>query len=507
MTLERLVLYELHVGTFTPEGTFDAVVPRLPELLDLGITALELMPVAQFPGKRNWGYDGVNPFAVQASYGGPDGLKRLVDACHGMGLAVVLDVVMNHLGPEGNYLGRFGPYFTDRYRTPWGEAVNFDGPESDEVRGYFLENARHWFECYHVDGLRLDAVHAIHDESARPFLAELAGEIGRLSETCGRPLHLIAESDRNDPRLVTPAEAGGLGLDALWLDDFHHALHTLLTREHDGYYADFGRLDQLAKCYREGFAYSGEPSAYRRRRHGATSAPLPGRSFVAFAQNHDQVGNRMLGERLASLVPFEALKLAAGAVVLSPFVPLLFMGEEYGEEAPFLYFVDHGDPDLLRAVREGRRAEFRSFGWEAEPPDPADPKTFGRSTLRWELRESGRHRPLRSFYRELLRLRREVPALASLDKESLRAVPGSDDTALAVARWSGGSRVAILMNPRPAPSRVRFPWGEWCFPRLLDAADARWGGAGSELPEILDAPVELRLPPFAFALYANGGTA
>ncbi|MBI5440985.1 MAG: malto-oligosyltrehalose trehalohydrolase, partial [Deltaproteobacteria bacterium] len=346
LSLGRLILYEVHVGTFTREGTFDAVVPRLRELRDLGVTCLELMPVAQFPGERNWGYDGVNLFAVQASYGGPDGLKRLVDACHGVGLAVVLDVVMNHLGPEGNYLGRYGPYFTDRYRTLWGEAVNFDGVDSDEVRRFFLQNALHWFERYHVDGLRLDAVHAIHDESARPFLGELAEQVGRLGKTCGRPLHLVAESDRNDPRVVRPAEAGGLGLDALWLDDLHHALHSLLTGERAGYYADFGRLGQLAKCYREGFAYSGEYSTYHQRRQGASSRQLPGERFVVFAQNHDQVGNRRLGERLANLVPFEALKLAAGAVLLSPFVPLLFMGEEYGEEAPFLCFVDHGDPEL-----------------------------------------------------------------------------------------------------------------------------------------------------------------
>ena len=342
--LPAYVIYEIHVGAFTPAGTFEAVIPHLAELKELGITALELMPVAQFPGRRNWGYDGVFPYAVQNSYGGPAGLKRLVDACHRHGLAVILDVVYNHLGPEGNYLGDYGCYFTDRYRTPWGEAVNFDGPHSDEVRRFFIENALYWIGDCHIDALRLDALHAIFDQSPQPFLAELAEAVHAQAEGLNRRVHLMAESDLNDVRLIRPPELGGYGLDAHWNEDFHHALHTLLTGEQGGYYEDFGRLAQLAKAFREGFVYSGQYSPYRRRRHGSSSRGLPGQRFIVFAQNHDQVGNRLLGDRLTRLVSFEALKLAAGAMILSPFLPLLFMGEEYGEVAPFHYFISHSDP-------------------------------------------------------------------------------------------------------------------------------------------------------------------
>ena len=336
LPLEELVIYELHVGTFTPEGTFDAIIPRLGALRDLGITALELMPVAQFPGSCNWGYDGASPFAVQNSYGGPEGLKTLVDACHGHGLAVILDVVYNHLGPEGNYLRDFGPYFTDRYRTPWGEAVNFDGPGSDEVRRYFIANALYWLDVYQIDCLRLDAVHAIFDFSAKPFLQELAEQVRAFAGETGRHCLLIAESDLNDVRVIRPPEQGGYGLHAQWNDDFHHALHALLTSETQGYYRDFGRLEDLAAAYREGFVYDWRYSPYRRRRHGSSSADRPGCQLVVCSQNHDQTGNRPAGERLIELAGFEAAKLAAAAVLFAPAVPWLFMGEEYGETAPFL---------------------------------------------------------------------------------------------------------------------------------------------------------------------------
>ncbi|PYV01833.1 MAG: malto-oligosyltrehalose trehalohydrolase, partial [Acidobacteria bacterium] len=369
LPLESYLIYELHVGTFTPEGTFDGAIPHLDDLKDLGVTAVELMPVAQFPGARNWGYDGVYPFAVQASYGGPDGLRRLINACHQREVAVVLDVVYNHLGPEGNYFGDFGPYFSDRYRTPWGLGFNFDGPESDEVVRFFVENAIEWLTEFHVDALRLDAIHSIVDLCARPFLAELSQAVRTLAQRLDRRVYLIAESNLNDVRVIRPPQLGGFGFDAQWNDDFHRALHTLLTGERNGYYCDFGGVEPLAKALTEGFVYSGQYSRYRRRRHGNSSRLIPAHRLVVFAQNHDQVGNRMLGERLSalvSLVSFEGLKLAAGTTILSPFIPLLFMGEEYGETAPFQYFVDHSDPALIELVREGRRKDFARFDWQGD---------------------------------------------------------------------------------------------------------------------------------------------
>jgi len=498
---EELVIYELHVGTFTPEGTFDAVVPRLAELRELGITAIELMPVAQFPGKRNWGYDGTCPFAVQNSYGGPDGLKRLVDACHDHGLAVVLDVVYNHLGPEGNYLRDFGPYFTDRYRTPWGEAVNFDGAGSDGVRRYFIENALHWLDRYHIDALRLDAVHAIYDFSAKPFLQELAEVVAAFAERTDRRCLLIAESDLNDVRLIRPPQEGGFGLEAQWNDDFHHALHTLLTGETQAYYADFGAADDLAKAFREGFVYSWRYSAYRQRRHGSSSADRPGRQLVVFSQNHDQVGNRPVGERLIALAGFEAAKLAAASVLFAPAVPLLFMGEEYGEEAPFLYFVDFEDTQLQEAVRRGRREEFRGFDWPEAPPDPQDPETFRRSQLAWAKRLEGRHAALREFYRQLFRLRRELPALASLDKQALKTSVLPEQKLIVLERHVADCRLAALLNFGRDEAKVRLPEqnGRWC--KLLDSADSEWRGPGSSLPEAAAAGREVAMAPLSAALY------
>ena len=395
------------------------------------------MPVAQFPGGRNWGYDGVFPFAVQNSYGGPEGLKRLIKACHQRGLAVVLDVVYNHLGPEGNYLAAYGPYFTQRYRTPWGPALNFDGPDSDEVRRFFIDNALYWASEYHIDALRLDALHAIVDLSPQPFVAELAETVHRARERWNRKFYLMAESDLNDVRLVRSPDLGGYGLDAHWNDDFHHALHTVLTGEQTGYYSDFGRLEQLAKAWREGFIYSGEYSPYRRRRHGSSSRDVAAERLVVFAQNHDQVGNRLGGERLSQLVSFEALKLAAGAVLLSPFLPLLFMGEEYGEVAPFGYFVSHSDPALIEAVRQGRQEEFAAFGWPGEPPDPLDEATFLRAKLDHRLRREGKNKVLLEFYRELLGLRRELSVLTDLGRRD-RDVQGYEREKVLWVRMNRG---------------------------------------------------------------------
>ena len=474
--LEQHILYELHVGTFTPEGTFDAVIPWLDRLVDLGITAVELMPVAQFPGRRNWGYDGVLPFAVQDSYGGPEGLKRLVDACHVRGLAVVLDVVYNHLGPEGNYLGEFGPYFTDRYKTPWGLALNFDGRDSDPVRLYFVENALQWIADFHVDGLRLDAVHAIADNSERPFLQELGREVAELADRLGRQVHVFPESDLNTLFFLRSREQGGCGFDAQWTDDFHHGLHTMLTGERSGYYEDFGAIGQMAKAFGGGFVYTGQYSPFRRRRHGVSADGMEGSRHVVCIQNHDQTGNRRNGERIASLADFESLKLAAGAVLLSPFLPLLFMGEEYGETAPFLYFVSHSDPHLIDAVREGRKEEFASFGWREEPPDPQSEETFERSRLRQCQHESGRNAVLYAFYKELIRLRKTVPALAHPTKQGVEATPFEEQRSILVRRRHGEDEALIVLNFSDTAQSLPLPEGNWR--KILDSAEEAWGGAG-----------------------------
>ncbi len=499
--LHEYILYELHVGTYTEEGTFEALIPMLDYLLELGVTAIELMPVAQFPGERNWGYDGVYPFAPQNSYGGPLGLKKLIDACHGRGLAVVLDVVYNHLGPEGNYLHGFGPYFTDRYRTPWGEAVNFDGPYSDEVRRYFFNNALHWVCEYHVDALRLDAVHGIFDFSARHFLKELAAEVHREAESLGREIHVIAESDLNDVRLIEPPDKGGYGLDGQWNDDFHHILHTLLTGEKDGYYQDFSGVGQLAASFRERFVYSGQYSHFRQRCHGNSAAGRPAEQFVVFAQNHDQVGNRMLGERLPSLVSFESLKLAAGAVLLSPYIPLLFMGEEYGEEAPFLYFISHSDPGLVEAVREGRKAEFLSFSSRGDPPDPGSIETYLRSKPDQGQRFSGKNAVLFQFHKTLIALRKNIPALSVPDTNALRVVALEEQKLVQVERWQGDCLVVCLFNFNEQDVAVRFPGnsGRWC--KQLDSSDTDWNGAGAVLPDRIAAAASAVMRGRSCAVY------
>ncbi len=408
------VIYELHAGTFSPEGTFAGAVDRLDHLVELGVDVVELLPVNQFPGRWGWGYDGVDLFAPHAPYGGPDGLKRFVDAAHGRGLAVVIDVVYNHLGPAGNYLREFGPYFTDRYHTPWGEAVNFDGPGSDEVRGFVVDNALRWLRDYHADGLRLDAVHAILDTSAIHVLEELAVRVSALAGEVGRPLFLVAESDLNDPRVVRPSAVGGYGIDAQWSDDFHHALHAVLTGERAGYYADFGSLEHLAKALRQAFVHDGEYSPYRQRRHGRPPAGLPATSFLGYLQNHDQVGNRATGERSSMLVGPGLLKVAAALVLLGPSVPMLFQGEEWAAATPFLYFTDHEDEELGRLVSEGRRREFASFGWAPEDvPDPQSPSTFERSKLDWDEVGEGVHQEVLDWHRRLIGLRRSEPALSS----------------------------------------------------------------------------------------------
>jgi maltooligosyltrehalose trehalohydrolase len=489
VALEDYVVYELHVGTFTREGTFDAVVEHLDALKDLGITAVELLPIAQFPGTRNWGYDGVYIGAAQNSYGGPAGLKRLADACHARGLALLLDVVYNHLGPEGNYLSEYAPYFTDRYKTPWGLAINFDGPHSDDVRWFFIHNALQWIDEFHIDGLRVDAVHAIVDHTAEPFLQDLTTAVRERAEILGRRIYTIAESDLNDPRVITPKPDLGLGFDSQWCDDFHHSLHTLLTGERDGYYSGFGRTSDLARTLTTGYLYTGQHSPYRGRKYGAQPKTRDGKQFVVFAQNHDQVGNRMLGDRLSSLGSIAKLRLAAAAVVLSPFIPMLFMGEEYGETAPFQYFTSHGDEDLIEAVRKGRAEEFDDFDWEGEPPDPHDEETFHRSKLS-RSEQSG----LRDLYRELLRLRREIPALRSLDLNAVKTHADDERRTLIVQR--GDTLLAFNFSDRE--QRIELPSeNEWTM--LLDSADTV-APAARRLDRQRLAGAMLALQPESFAL-------
>ncbi|MGE5301362.1 MAG: malto-oligosyltrehalose trehalohydrolase [Acidobacteriota bacterium] len=506
--LADMVMYELHTGAFTPEGTFEAIIPRLGALKDLGINAIEIMPVAQFPGERNWGYDGAFPFAVQSSYGGPEKLKRLVNECHAAGVAVILDVVYNHLGPEGNYLWDFGPYFTDRYKTPWGWSINYDDAYSNDVRNYFTENALQWFGYYHIDALRIDAIHGITDMSAKPFLEELAERAERFSASHGRKFYLIAESDLNDARVIRPRQAGGFGIDAQWNDDFHHCIHTLLTGEKDGYYGDFGTTGDLAKSLREGFVYSGQYSGYRKRNHGSPSKDRPADQFVVFSQNHDQVGNRMLGERLTAVVSFESLKLAAGAVLLSPYIPLLFMGEEYGEDAPFLYFVSHSDQALVEAVRKGRKEEFSTFEWKGEFPDPQGRETFLRSKIDWTKREKGGHAVLLRFYRELIQLRRESPALSHLDKESMEVYETGADNCLFMRRWKKEDQIFVLFHFGEGDAEVEIAPGGGRWRKTFDSADTVWGGPGSLLSESFDGETKtaLHVRGRSFGLYRKGGT-
>ena len=507
LALENYLIYELHVGSYTREGTFQALIPRLDYLAELGVTALNLMPVAQFPGTRNWGYDGVYPFAPQNSYGGPDGLKALIDACHGKGIAVILDLVYNHLGPEGNYLGCFGHYFTDRFRTPWGDALNFDGPYSDEVRRYFIGNALYWVTEYHADALRIDAIHGIFDFSSRHFLQQLAEAVHDEARALGRAVQVIAESSLNDPRTVSLPEFGGHGLDAQWNDDFHHALRTVLTGERAGYYQDFGEFSQLVTAMREGFVYSGQYSSYRKRCHGSSSALLPPSRLVVFSQNHDQVGNGMRGERLSRMAPLEKLKLAAAAVLLSPYLPLLFMGEEYAESAPFPYFVSFGDPELVQAVRRGRREEFSAFAWQGEIPDPQAEATFLAAKLDPELRHGAEHRMILALYRELIRLRKELRPLARLSREEMEVVGIEPEQILVLKRCCGSEEALGFFNFGAVRQSFPVSVRHGNCRKLLDSAEDKWGGSGSPAPQTLPAgtgTTRLTLAPWSFALYWSG---
>lgn len=507
LPLHQLIFYELHVGTFTTEGTFEAIIPRIDELLETGINAIELMPVTQFPGSRNWGYDGVYPYAVQNSYGGPEGLKKLVDACHQKGMAVFLDVVYNHLGPEGNYFSEYGPYFTDRYGTPWGDALNYDGEWSDGVREYYSNNALYWFREYHIDGLRLDAIHTVFDTGAVNFWEYTNNKVKALEQQLGRPLYMIAESDLNSPKTVKATDNGGLGFDAQWLDDFHHALYVLLDKKGKERYIDFGRMDQLAKAYTDGFVHSGEWVNFRKRRHGASSVGISGDKFVVFNQNHDQVGNRVQGERLCMLVDYERVKIAAAAILLSPYLPLLFMGEEYADDTPFFYFVSHSDQQLIKAVQEGRKKEFESYHWSVEPPDPQSEETFNASKLHWQKRNEGRHGIILKWHQQLIRLRRTQHILQDFSKNNIRADMLAEQ-GLALMRQSadGLQHLICLFNFSEQEITYTFPDYQRSFSILLHSKELQWMEQKEEavtIPQTVAGSDTIQIPPLSVMVYVT----
>jgi maltooligosyltrehalose trehalohydrolase len=471
------VIYEVHVGTFTQEGTLDAAIGRLDYLRELGITHVELLPLAAAEGERGWGYDGVALYAPLEAYGGPDAAKRFVDAAHQRGLAVLIDVVYNHFGPSGNYTGKFGPYITDHHKTPWGGAVNFEDAGSTEVRAFFVENALMWLRDYHFDGLRIDAVHAFIDRSAIHFLEELEEEVRALSKQAGRDYALIAESDLNDPRLVTARESGGYGLDAQWSDDFHHALWVVLTGERTGYYQDFSSMADLAKAVREAFVYQGQYSPHRKRNHGRSPGALPAERFLGFIQNHDQVGNRAQGERLSQIVDMGRAKIAAAMVLLGPFVPMLFAGEEFAASTPFQYFTDFQDKELGRLVSEGRRREFVAFGWAPEEvPDPQAVETFLRSKLRWEEVGEGVHAEMLEWHRRLIALRH---AEMTFTRSELRHVEVEFDEGQKWLRMKDSS-LEVAFNA--GTSEVRLPIRESYEIVLASSPDAGCGAGHVHLP-------------------------
>jgi maltooligosyltrehalose trehalohydrolase len=486
--LTGAVLYELHIGTFTQKGTFDAAIEKLPYLFDLGVTHIEVMPVAEFAGDRGWGYDGVALFATTEHYGGPDAFKRFVNACHLNGLAVILDVVYNHFGPVGNYTGKFGPYVTEKHLTPWGDAVNFEDAGSDEVRTFFSDNALMWMRDFHVDGLRLDAIHEMMDRSAVHFLEQLSANVDNLSATVGRRLVLIAESDLNNPLIVRPIEAGGFGMDAQWSDDFHHSLFTLLHLEEGGkgYYDDFGEFECLAKSLKSMFVYDGIYSVYRNRSHGRPVDSLSAHRFVGFIQNHDQVGNRATGDRLEQIIGMQRAKLALGLVLTAPFLPMLFQGEEYAASTPFLYFADHDDAEMAKNVAEGRKKEFAAFGWdESQIPNPEEPSTFLNSKLKWEEVTQGKHAEMLAWTKDLIRIRRASTALNDGDLGHIKVK--FDET----KRWLRMDRRQMSMFANLGSGAAEFPTDD--DHRLVLASDPATRLEGAVLS----------VPPDGFAILSS----
>jgi maltooligosyltrehalose trehalohydrolase len=504
---EDLVLYELHIGTFTEKGTFESAIEKLDLLTEVGINAIEIMPVAQFPGSRNWGYDGVYPYAVQNSYGGPDGLKKLVDACHQKGIAVFLDVVYNHQGPEGNYIEEFGPYFTEHYRTPWGKAINYDGEWSDGVRDFYSDNVIYWLQHFHIDGLRFDAIHAVYDFGAVHFWQDVHTKIKALEHTTGKCYYTIAESDLNSPRVIEPPEKNGFGFTAQWLDDFHHAAYVLLDKNGKDRYYDFGAMNQLAKAYCEGFVHSGEYVQFRKKKYGKSSAGINGNKFVAFINNHDQAGNRMDGARLCSLVELNTSKIAAAMLLLAPYVPMLFMGEEYGEENPFYYFISHSDPDLIKAVQEGRKEEFKAFITPGTAyPDPQSEEIFRQSKLNWERRNNEKNKILLQWYKELIHLRKTHPALKNFSKECIHAeVMQEAGLILHRKNETGKKELLALINISGTDLDYFLPGNNGSWNKLLDSTEAKWQEENSStkqahFPATAQAGVQVRIPAKAVIL-------
>ncbi len=501
--LQDMIQYELHTGTFTPEGNFRGIISKLDYLKNLGINTLELLPVAQFSGQRNWGYDGVYPFAVQNTYGGARELMNLVNECHKKEMAVILDVVYNHFGPEGNYVGNFGHYFSGKYSTPWGQPINFDGPYSDGVRNYVIQNALMWCRDFHIDGLRLDAVHAIFDFSAKHIMQELAEKLNELCMLTSRKHYLIAESHLNDIRYISPVTEGGYGLDAQWSDDFHHSVHTLVTGEKKGYYLDFGKSWQLSKSYKDAFVYDGKYSEYRKKTYGNSTSNVSGEKFVIFNQNHDQIGNRLMGDRLISLTGFETAKVIAGAMFAAPNIPMLFMGEEYGERNPFYYFVSHLDPNLNRLVREGRKNEFRDFYSDtSQTKDPDSPEAFEDSKLSWNIETDKEKKGMLDFYRELIRLRKDHPVLKFPNKNNLRI--SEKGKLFCLERWQREHRLLVVMNFEDEEKTIALPSvAAITMKKILDSTDVRWNGHGETSPISVLPGDEIPMQKQSIVMYSN----
>ncbi|SDH21356.1 maltooligosyltrehalose trehalohydrolase [Dyadobacter soli] len=499
--MKDYIIYEVHTGTFTPEGTFEAMEAKLDYLVALGVNAIEIMPLSQFAGGRNWGYDGVFPYSVQDSYGGPEALQRLVNACHKKGIAVVLDMVYNHLGPEGNVLSHFGHYFTDKYHTPWGDAINFDDAWSDAVRHYFVQNALMWFRDFHIDALRLDAVHAIKDFGPVHILQEIRQQVDMLARGTGKEHYLIVEMDLNDTRFVKPIEAGGYGMHAQWIDEFHHALRVSSGQERSGYYSDFEGVASLAKSLRDAYVFDGIYSDHRKRKFGVKADGIPGQQFIVFSQNHDHIGNRMLGERTSQLVSFEMQKLLAGTVFVSPFIPLLFMGEEWAEPNPFQYFVSHTEEELAEAVRKGRKSEFAAFHLEGEAPDPVAISTFENSKPQWALIDQQPHRTMLHYYRKWIALRKSEAVLHECDRDGLSAEVFEEKELITVQRVWGRQHLVAFLNFSKSPQEVLLPFEHLQWHKLIASSDPAWNGI-QEMPALAGAGA-LSVAPESITVYIN----
>lgn len=503
IALSSMIIYELHVGAFTEKGTFDAVISKLDYLKDLGVNVIEIMPVSQFPGSRNWGYDGVYPFCAQNSYGGAKGLQKLVNECHKKGIAVALDFVCNHLGPEGNYLSKFGPYFTDKYKTPWGLAINYDDEHSDGVRRYFIECALMWLRDFHIDALRIDAAHAIKDFSAFHILKELKHYVGLLNEKTGRLHYVFAESDLNDVKYIDSFENGGYGLDAVWSDDFHHALHALVTGEKNGYYCDFGSISNLVKAFRSAFVYDGCYSNFRKRCFGSKTIKNTGDQFIVFSQNHDQVGNRMKGDRLSTLISFDMLKVVAASIMMAPYIPLLFMGEEYAEKSPFLYFISHTDHALIKNVSHGRKNEFKEFHLEGEAPEPHLQETFLKSKLKWNFKESDKTKKILEFYKKIIKIRKNHPVLQFNDRKNFNISGDETKKIITITRWNEKNRILCILNFGSESQEIRFAKNIPKLNKILDSSDSFWLGSGKIAPDHIDANEIIKIAPESCLIYSN----